>query len=85
MNLFDSVSCSRLNIDRSDTASLESRSFMQNTYSYVVACPYPLFISEAEFLYYVLIYAFIVLKMHNNAYPTYIHTYIHIITHITHV
>ena len=32
-----------------------------------------------------LIYAFIVLKMHNNAYLTYICTYIHIITHITHV
>ena len=31
------------------------------------------------------IYASIVLKMHNNAHPTYIHTYIHIITHITHV
>ena len=36
-------------------------------------------------LYYVLIYAFIVLKMHNNAYLTYTCTYIHIITHITHV
>ena len=32
-----------------------------------------------------LIYAFIVLKMHNNAYLTYICTYIHIITCITHV
>ena len=31
------------------------------------------------------IYTSIVLKMHNNAYPTYICTYIHIITHITHV
>ena len=31
------------------------------------------------------IYAFIVLKIHNNAYLTYIHAYIHIITHITHV
>ena len=49
-------------------------------------CTYPLFISEAEFLsHYVLMYASIVLKMHNNAYLTYICTHIHIITHITHV
>ena len=49
-------------------------------------CTYPLFISEAEFLsHYVPIYASIVLKMHNNAYLTYIRTYIHIITYITHV
>ena len=32
-----------------------------------------------------LIYAFMVLRMHNNAYLMYICTYTHIITHITHI
>ena len=53
-------------------------------WEYSLQCTYPLFISEAESLDNVLIYASIVLKMHNNAYLTYICTYTHIITHIAH-